>query len=455
MRARHHLPLILAGCLAAATAVAQPALVCPTAPAGRPCDVYHFHVQMYRVDTKQFVEVFGVNQFGSPVACDRARDLHIANNGKAIDHLRSIKQQVERDRVGPCHCDMTTDKASPNYLTDQQRVSHLRTAEEIRLRLRERLLDEKVTSDSELVRGLWAELPLTPQLGAPKLVPLPADGAPIQVLTATEDLKTTKTIETSKPTVAALHLPLAEIGAAPPPPPVPAADALAEPPGTPPAATTETETATTTPAPEGTTATATPPVAAPTIEEEVVPAPIVAADPPPAEPVVETTTVPEEDIASAQETAEKFVKYETDRILSINTAASNLADENLKSKILAACQQRLQLLSNLRLLIEGSGMRSRLAAAARDAQQENERLALIARLFGDDVTLHWAPVDATDAIFEIDPAIVAEPERALRDTTGAFTAQQKKRALYVALTRPETTESQRLWLGGIVEDFLR
>src|SRR5688572_29613307 len=85
MRARH-LPLILAGCLAAATAVAQPALVCPTAPAGRPCDTYHFHVQMYRVDTKQWVEVFGVNQFASAVACDRARDLHIANNGKAIDY---------------------------------------------------------------------------------------------------------------------------------------------------------------------------------------------------------------------------------------------------------------------------------------------------------------------------------------------------------------------------------
>ena len=463
MRARHLL-LILAGSLAAAAA-AQPALVCPTAPAGRSCDAYHFHVQMYRVDNKQWVEIFGTNQFASQAACDRARDLYIANNTKAIDHLRTLNQQVERDRVGPCHCDMTTDKASPNYLSDQQRVTHYRTAEELRLRLRERLLDEKVPADSEIVRGLWIEPPLTPQLGGPKLVPLPAEGAPVQVLTATEDLKATKTIEIVKPTVAALDLPLAEIGA--PPPPAPVADTVTEP-------VTNGETAATgttppeTDAPVASNGTATTsaqgpvtsgpvtpePVTTPPAEEEEVVAPPPPA-PTPAEVAAETTTIPEEDFASAQETAEQFVSYEFDRITTIVAAASNLADETVKSQIIAASQERAQLLSNLRLLIQGSGMRSRLAAAAREARQESERLALVAKLFGNDVTPHWAPADATDAIFEIDPAIAAEPERVLRDTTGAYTIQQKKQALYVALTRPDTTESQRLWLGGIVEDFLR
>ena len=117
--------------------------------------------------------------------------------------------------------------------------------------------------------------------------------------------------------------------------------------------------------------------------------------------------------------------------------------------------QRIQLLSNLRLLIEGSGMRSRLAAAARDANDETARLALIGRLFGEDVKPHWAPADASDVIFEVDPAVAAEPERALRDTTGSVSTEQKKRALYLVLTRTQPTEGQLLWLASVVEGFLR
>ena len=117
--------------------------------------------------------------------------------------------------------------------------------------------------------------------------------------------------------------------------------------------------------------------------------------------------------------------------------------------------QRIQLLSNLRLLIEGSGMRSRLAAAARDAQGESERMAVIARLFGERIRPHWAPKDAADVVFEIDPAIAAEPERALRDTTGGVSTDQKKQALYLVLAQTQPTEDQRLWLSSIVEGFLR
>jgi len=229
-------------------------------------------------------------------------------------------------------------------------------------------------------------------------VPLPrATAAP--VLTATEDLKSTKTLDTTKAPLAALDLPLVDIGAEPPP-----------------AAVAESE-----PAPETK----------------------VAAE--------ETVDPPAED---AEQVADAFVSYETQRIQNVLKAAGNLSDENLKARIFEACMQRIQLLSNLRLLIEGSGTRSKLAAAARAAQSEDQRVALITRLFGDDVRAHWAPKNTDDVIFEIDREVVAAPERALRDTTGHFSAQQKKQALYLVLAQTQPTEEQRLWLGSIVEGLL-
>jgi hypothetical protein len=172
-------------------------------------------------------------------------------------------------------------------------------------------------------------------------------------------------------------------------------------------------------------------------------------------PEVVAATVPEEDVISAEETAERFVSYETQRIQNVLRAAGAIADENVKSKIFEACMQRIQLLSNLRLLIEGSGMRSRLAAAARDAQDESERLAVITRLFGDAIRPHWAPQDAADVVIDVAPEIAAAPERALRDTTGGISLAQKKQALYLVLAQTQPTEDQRLWLSSIVEGFLR
>jgi len=163
----------------------------------------------------------------------------------------------------------------------------------------------------------------------------------------------------------------------------------------------------------------------------------------------------EEDTQTAEETAERFISYETQRIQNVLRASSAIADENVKTKIFEACMERIQLLSNLRLLIEGSGMRSRLATAARDAQTEADRLALVSRLFGDSVKPHWAPSDASDVVFDIESAIASEPERALRDSTGRFTADQKKRALYLVLAQTQPTEDQRLWLSSVVEGLLR
>ncbi len=377
--------------------------MCPPPSAGRSCDGFHYHVSMYSPDRKTFTELSGVNQFAAQAACDRARDQQSAANAKVVEYFRNVReQQYEPDRFGPCHCDMTGDRAVATFLDAGQRTMQLRTAEEIRLRVRERLLDNKITSDSPLIRGLYADAPSTPMLGEPKLVPLPtAPLAPVAI--SPDELVATKTIDTTKPPVVATDLPLATVGEVPP-------QVAADPP----------------------------------VREEVVqPEPDVQEPP------------SEEDVMSAQETAERFISYETQRIDNILRASSAIADENVKAKIFEACMQRIQLLSNLRLLIEGSGTRSRLTVAARDAQSEAERLAVISRLFGDAVTKHWAPRDAADVVFEIEGEIAAAPERALRDTSGQFSTAQKKRALYLLLAQSQPTEDQRLWLSTIVEGFLR
>jgi hypothetical protein len=432
------LTLALLLCLAMTLAVtisAQQPLVCTTTVAGRPCEAFHYHVQMYRPDTKAFVEITGGNQFATQAACDRARELQVAVNAKVVEYFRVVREQrqYEPDRIGPCHCDMTIDRAAPNYLSDLQRTAQLRAAEEVRLRVRERLLDNKLTSDSEIVRGLWADPPATALLGGPRLAPLP-QSAPAPILTATEDLRSTKTIDTTKPTVAALDLPLVDIGAVPPPAPEPPQGAAVSP-------------------AQGTPLPAVVPSADPPAEEVRVAAPAETEAAPASEAIA--STVPEEDFVSAEETAERFVSYETQRIQNVIRASSAIADENVKTKIFEACTQRIQLLSNLRLLIEGSGMRSRLATAARDARGESERLAVITRLFGESIRPHWAAKDAADVIFDVAPEIASAPERALRDTTGSVSTEQKKQALYLVLAQTQPTENQRLWLSSVVEGFLR
>jgi len=158
---------------------------------------------------------------------------------------------------------------------------------------------------------------------------------------------------------------------------------------------------------------------------------------------------------SAQDTAEQFVSYETQRIQNVLKASAAIADEEVKSKIFETCMQRIQLLSNLRLLIEGSGMRGRLASAARSADSEDARLALMTKLFGDDVRKHWAPKDARDVVFDVESNIAADPDRVLRDSGGKYTPAQKRHALYLVLARTQPSEEQRLWLSAVVEEFLR
>jgi hypothetical protein len=439
--------LLIAG-LFAVPLSAQQGLVCPAAAvAGRPCEVFHYHVGMYRPDTKQFVEVFGGNQFSSQAACDRAREAQMSVNLKVVGYFKGVReQQYEPDRFGPCHCDMTVERGSANFLTDAQRVLQLRGAEEIRLRVRERLLDNGLTTESETVRGLWSEPPATALVGGTKIVPMP-QGAGAPALTSPEDLKATRSLDTTKPSVAALDLPLIDLSA-------PQASQPDAPQEAAPGATATSPSPVVTPVPAPTSA----PAAEAPMETVDVPAPAPVETHTDSQPehVVQAQDAPtEEEVQSAQETAERFITYETQRIQNVLRASAAIADETVKSKIFEACMQRIQLLSNLRLLIEGSGMRSRLAEASRQAESETARLALMSRLFGEGIAPHWAPKDAADVVFEIESDVAAAPERALRDTTGRFSVQQKKQALYLVLAQTQPTEDQRLWLSALVEGFLK
>jgi hypothetical protein len=58
-------------------------------------------------------------------------------------------------------------------------------------------------------------------------------------------------------------------------------------------------------------------------------------------------------------------------------------------------------------------------------------------------------------ILDVDAEIASAPDRALRDASGRFSTEQKKRALYLVLARMQPTEDQRLWLSTVVEGFLR
>ncbi len=406
-------------------------LTCPavSTATGRPCETFHYHVQLYRPDTKQFVEVFGVNQFASQAACDRARDAQFSRTMAAIDFFRAHgDQQFQPDKVGPCHCDMTVERTSPNYLTDAMRTAQLKTAEEARRRVRERLLDHDVPSDAELVRT--PQTATNPLISGPKLVPLPQRPATAEVTRPADELKMTKAADLSASTAAAQDLPLMDVPSSSVAAPSVAAPSVAAPaPGAETAATTTTT-------PTATTAEAA--VATPT----PAPAPM---------PVQTMEVAPEE--PPLEDAAESFVTYENQRIQNVLVAASGMTDEAERTKVLEASGQRIQLLSNLRALIEGSGARSRLANAARSAKSEEERLAFVAKLFGSDVTPHWAPKDAKDIV--VDTSDVADPERVLRDSNGKFTDAQKRHALYAMLAKTQPTEEQQLWLQTVVEELLK
>jgi hypothetical protein len=329
---------------------------------------------------------------------------------------------------------MTVEKASPNFLTDAARTQQVKDAEEIRQRVRERLIDAKALPDSEVMRNIAPPLSATPLIGGPKMVSMPA---PIAVTPSNspDDLQITKAVDTTPSTATSLDLPLVDIAL----------------PGiTPPA-----ELAATSPQTAPSVLGGVPPPQVATIGPPDAPPP--QAQPAPApQPAVQVAAEPapviadEPDLPAPEDVADAFVSYESQRIQNVLKASSDVGDEAVRAQVLEACTQRIQLLSNLRSIIVGSGAKSRLVAAANGAKREGDRIAVAAKLFGSDIPPHWAPKDAANVIF--DPG-VTEPERVLRDA--ASSDQQKRHALYALLATSSPTEQQQMWLSSVIEGLLK
>jgi len=403
-------------------ALAQPLLCPPVASAaGKPCETFHFHVQMFRPESRDFLELYGINQFASMASCERARDAQFKRNMSVVEFMRAQRRDWwQADKFGTCHCDMTVEKASPNFLSEAARTQQLRDAEEIRQRIRERLIDAKALPDSEVMRNIAPPLSATPLIGGPKFVPMPAPVAAATASNSPDDLQITKAVDTTPSSATSLDLPLVDIAL---PGITPPAEVVAPAPtSTPPPAPAESPQS---PAP----------TPQPTVQVAAEPAPVIADDP---------------DLPAPEDVADAFVSYESQRIQNVLKVSSEIGDEAVKAQVLEACTQRIQLLSNLRSIIVGSGAKSRLVAAANVAKRESDRLAVAAKLFGSDITPHWAPKNASDVIFD---AGVAEPERVLRDA--AASDQQKRHALYALLATSSPTEQQQMWLSSVIEELLK
>jgi hypothetical protein len=431
-------PLFAAMALIAAglsPALAQP-LVCPpvASVAGRACDTFHYHVQVFKPDTREFVELYGINQFASMAACERARDAQFKRNMAVVEFFRAQRRDWwQADKFGQCHCDMTAERASPNALTDAARVQQIRAAEETRQRVRERLLDARVPADAELIRDLAPPVSTTPLIGGPKLVSMPPPVAATTVSGSPDELRITKAVDTTPASTTSLDLPLVDVplpGIAPATEPAPAGTPMQVPPPSVPQAPS--------PAPVSNASAQAAPAPQPA---QPAPAPV------PTEPLA---IVDDPDLPAPEDVADAFVSYESQRIQNVLKVSGSIGDESIKAQVLDACTQRIQLLSNLRSIIVGSGAKSRLVAATNVARKESDRLAVVAKLFGSDVPPHWAPKDASDVIF--DPG-VTDPERVLRDSSASD--QQKRHALYVLLATTSPTEQQQMWLNSVIEALLK
>jgi len=383
---------------------------------------------MFRPESRDFLELYGINQFASIASCERARDAAFKRNMSVVEFMHAQRRDWwQADKFGPCHCDMTVEKASPNFLSEGARTQQLRDAEEIRQRVRERLIDAKAPPDSEVMRSIAPPLSATPLIGGPKFVSMPAAAAAAATANSPDDLQITKAVDTAPSSATSLDLPLVDI---PLPGITPPAEVVATAPAAPVPATV---------APGPTSAEPPKPAPAPLPQQTVQ----VAAEP-------ATVVADEPELPAPEDVADAFVSYESQRIQNVLKVSGDVGDETLKARVLDACTQRIQLLSNLRSIIIGSGAKSRLVAAANAAKKESERVAVAAKLFGSDIPPHWAPKDAANVIF--DPG-VAEPERVLRDA--ASSDEQKRHALYALLATSSPTEQQQMWLGSVIEGLLK
>jgi hypothetical protein len=408
--------ILLAALVAGAPgAVAQAPLTCQSGAGIDPsnCAVVHYHVKMYRPDTKTSMELTGLNQFASRAACEAALAAEKARNAAVVDFLKKNEPrlQYQADQFGPCHCDMTRVPSSANYLDDVKRANEQRAQGDILTRVRLRLLDSNALPNSELVRSLrvvpssfdaalWPTLVVSPAQKELESTPQPLPESAIKVTSVGADAPT------AAPTQA-IDFPLVDV---PTPKDVMVIRAVA---------------------------------------------PSVISTDPEAEPSeVSPDTAPAEAPSEAN-AAEAFVNYETARVQAILKAAGQIDDAGLKKSIFEAAMARLQLLSNLKLVVETAGARSRLAAAFGAADDETARLDLVAKLFGESVRAHWAPTDARDAIIDIPEELTGDPFAVLRESTGKYDGEQQRQALYHLLARTSNlTSSQLLSLSDLMQSFL-
>ncbi|MGA7613843.1 MAG: hypothetical protein WBX15_01565 [Thermoanaerobaculia bacterium] len=388
-----------------ATAAAAQTLVCPaggTPPEG--CPVSHYHILAWSSESNRPVELFGVNAFASQAACEKSRAAEMAENQAAIAAIRQTqpKSRIQPDRFGPCHCDMTVVQANPYFLDDAHRMAQVRLRQQFLADLREDLLDAGLASDSSVVRALAGEASTIGTEIWPMTAPLPDTLPPAgaQPLSESALKETAIGSETTSTIPGGSDLTLLEI-------PIPT--------------------------------------------EEEVQAILTAR--------ATAAAAPEESVAASSapdEDADPFVEFETSRVQRILQAANAMTEATSKAKILEAAMQRLQLLSNLRTLTDVAGARSRLARMSGAARDETSRLQLVSALFGADVASHWAVGDANDIVIEWPSNVADDPIAVLRDSTGRYTAEQRKAAMYLVLARnPSLTASQQSWLANLIDESLQ
>lgn len=409
--------------------LAAQALTCSSGSGTAPqnCTLFHYHVQVWKPDTKTHVELYGTSSFASLSSCENARAAQQKRNQAIVDHVKRTepKAQYELNRFGPCHCDQTGDKGNPYFLDEEGRLRQLRTSEEINSKIRERLYDLDVKSDSELIRTLaapppnygasvWAKNVSMPELGGSTVVEIPNESE-VKDTTIGNEAVSGGGIDSDLPLV---EVTIAVVPRNPAQPPEPAVDAASKTTGE---------------------------------EPEVVEASASEAASEEPTPAFATTSNDDETTAAA----ERLINYETARVDNVIKASSAVTDAALRNKIIQSCMERLQLLPNLRTIIEASGSRSRLAALARQAKDESGRLNLATRLFGEQFKKHWAPSDAKEIVLDTPTEVGDDPIAVLRDSTGRFGAEQRRLALYLVLARNSSlTSNQELWLSGLIESFL-
>lgn len=146
-----------------------------------------------------------------------------------------------------------------------------------------------------------------------------------------------------------------------------------------------------------------------------------------------------------------FLSAEMAHMSNLLQRVTENTDENAE-ELLERFNERIQVLTNLGKVAESGGERSRLAEAMRNAATEADRHGLIERLFGPLVARHWAPASPKEMGVPIPPAINSDPVAVLRDSSGRFSDEERKIALFSLMaTNSDLTETEEIWLAGILD----